>query len=92
MGWVYIMANLHNTVFYVGVTNDIARRVAEHKYHKIKGFTDKYNITKLIFAEEFESIEDAIQQEKIIKKWSRKKKLSLVNSINPNLEEITILI
>lgn len=89
-GWVYILTNNRNTVFYTGVTNNIARRVQEHKEKLVRGFTAKYNVSKLIFAEQYLSIEEAIEAEKKIKGWTRNKKLELIKLSNPQLEEIII--
>ena len=78
--YVYIMSNINN--LYIGMTNNIIRRVYEHKNHLVKGFTDKYNVTKLVFAESTTTAESAILREKQLKKWSRKKKEWLVNKSN----------
>jgi putative endonuclease len=80
--YVYIMTNSRNTVLYVGVTNDLIRRVYEHKEKLADGFTRKYNITKLVYYEVFEDIENAILREKQIKAGSRQKKVQLINSMN----------
>ena len=87
--WVYIAINQRNTVLYTGVTNNLARRIEEHKAGKIKGFTQKYNVNKLVFAEAFENIEYAIMAEKKIKAGSRQKKIDLIKSINPEFMELT---
>jgi putative endonuclease len=76
------MTNSRNTVIYVGVTNDLIRRVYEHKEKVGDGFTRKYNITKLVYYEVFEDIENAILREKQIKAGSRQKKVQLINSIS----------
>ena len=76
------MTNSRNTVLYVGVTNDLIRRVYEHKEKLADGFTRKYNIAKLVYYEVFEDIENAILREKQIKAGSRHKKVQLINSIN----------
>ncbi len=83
------MTNKINTVLYTGVTNNLARRAEEHKSGLIKGFTKKYRINKLVYAEYFDEIRYAIMREKQIKGGSRKKKLNLIKSINPNFEELT---
>ena len=80
--YIYIMTNQRNTVIYTGVTNGLKRRVYEHKEKLAKGFTRKYNITKLVYYEVFEDVENAILREKQIKGGSRRKKLELVNSMN----------
>ena len=79
---VYIMTNKHNNVLYTGITNDLKRRVYEHKEKLVNGFTKKYNITKLVYYEVFEDPENAILREKQIKAGSRQKKIDLINSIN----------
>ena len=76
------MTNKRNTVLYTGVTNDLKRRVYGHKEKLVEGFTKKYNITKLVYYEVFDSIENAILREKQIKGGSRQKKIDLINSMN----------
>ena len=80
--YVYILTNKHNTVLYTGITNDLKRRVYEHKEKLVDGFTKKYNITKLVYYEVFEDPENAILREKQIKAGSRQKKIDLINNIN----------
>jgi putative endonuclease len=87
--WVYIMTNKRTTVLYTGVTNNLSRRIEEHKSKKIKGFTQKYNIDKLVFAECFNNIREALFAEKKIKAGSRQKKIDLIKSINPEFKEFT---
>jgi len=79
---VYIMTNKRNNVLYTGITNDLKRRVYEHKEKLVNGFTKKYNITKLVYYEVFEGPENAILREKQIKAGSRQKKIDLINSVN----------
>ncbi len=86
--YVYILTNFNNTVLYTGVTNDLVRRIYEHRNHLVKGFTDKYNVTKLVYFEATEEIEGAILREKQIKAGSRKKKIDLINSLNPNWNDL----
>ena len=76
------MTNLSRTL-YIGVTGDLQRRVYEHKNKTLSGFTKRYNISKLVYYEEFESVISAITREKQIKKWRRAKKIDLINSMNP---------
>jgi len=83
------MTNCRNTVLYTGVASNLTRRVEEHKSKKIKGFTQKYNVDKLVFAECFPYIEYALMAEKKIKAGSRQKKIDLVKSINPEFKELT---
>ena len=80
--YVYIMTNKHNTVLYTGVTNNLRRRVWQHKEKLIEGFTKRYNVTKLVYCEMFDDVGTAIAREKQIKAGSRQKKVDLVNSIN----------
>jgi len=74
--FVYIMTKWNNKVLYTGVTNNLSRRVYEHKHKLIKGFTKKYNINKLVFFEDFSNVNDAIAAEKKIKGWLRMKKIN----------------
>jgi len=86
--YVYILTNKRHTVLYTGVTNDLKRRVFEHREKMIAGFTKKYNIHKLVFFEETQSIEAAIGREKQIKGGSRQKKLDLINGMNPQWRDL----
>jgi len=81
--YVYILTNKNSTVLYTGVTNNIRRRVFQHKAGKGGKFTSKYNVTKLVFVEVTDSIAAAIAREKQIKAGSRQKKIDLINSMNP---------
>ena len=81
--YVYIITNWNNNVMYIGVTNDLVRRLYEHKNKFYDGFTKKYNLNKLVYFELFIDINEAIRREKEIKKWRREKKNKLVESINP---------
>ena len=83
--YVYILTNAHKTVLYTGVTNDLVRRVYEHKNHLDKGsFTAQYNVDRLVYYEVISDVEVAIEREKQIKGWNRKHKNKLVESKNPN--------
>jgi len=86
--YVYILTNYTNKVLYVGVTNSLTRRIYEHKSKQVEGFTKKYNLTKLVYFEEFNSPKDAIASEKRIKGWLRRKKNNLINSINPEWKDL----
>jgi len=83
--WVYIMTNRHKNVLYIGVTNNLKRRVVEHENGLDNGFSKKYNCEYLIYYEEFKSINLAIKREKALKVGRRSKKDDLVTSINPHL-------
>mgnify|MGYP005923392461 FL=1 len=87
--YVYIMASKDNSVLYVGVTNDIERRVAEHKSHSIPGFTARYNVDKCVYVESYGDVRDAIAREKQIKSWNRKRKFDLINTQNPELTDLS---
>ncbi|MEL7645232.1 MAG: GIY-YIG nuclease family protein [Anaerolineaceae bacterium] len=87
--FVYILTNWNNEVMYVGITNDLDRRVIEHKHKLTKGFTKKYNVDKLVYYEETPDINAAIAREKQIKGWLRAKKNLLVNSVNPDWHDLT---
>lgn len=86
--YVYLLTNKSNNVLYTGVTNNLIRRIYEHKSKLIKGFTQKYNIDRLVYYEVCESILVAIEREKKIKGWTRKKKDTLVNAFNPTWEDL----
>ncbi|MDD3774175.1 MAG: GIY-YIG nuclease family protein [Patescibacteria group bacterium] len=86
--WVYILTNKSNTL-YVGITNNLQRRIYEHQNKLVKGFTEKYKINKLVYCQEFASPEEAIAAEKKIKGWSRKKKMGLIKSINPEFKDLS---
>jgi putative endonuclease len=85
---VYILTNKNNTVLYVGVTNNLTRRIWEHKSKLIEGFTKKYNVDKLVYFESFDNSGDAIKREKQLKAGSRKKKVELINKLNPEWKEL----
>ncbi len=87
--FVYIMTNQHNNVLYTGLTNDIKRRVFEHKTKHIKGFSQKYNVVKLVYFEVFRDIGQAIRREKQVKAGSRQKKLNLISSINEKWKDLS---
>jgi putative endonuclease len=88
--YVYILSNIRNTVLYTGVTNDIKRRIYEHKMGMNDGFTKKYHINKLVYFEVFEYIDLAIAREKQIKGYSREKKVKLIEAKNPEWNELLV--
>ena len=87
--YIYIMTNPSHTVLYVGMTNNIVRRVWEHKQHVVEGFTKKYNCSELIFYESCGEVLDALEREKQLKKWSRKKKEELIFATNPDWNDLS---
>ena len=86
--YVYILTNAHHSVLYTGVTNDLERRCFEHRQKRVKGFTQKYNVDKLIYFEQFDSIDSAIAREKQIKGYSRMKKEALIDQFNKERREL----
>jgi putative endonuclease len=88
---VYILAN-DSGVLYTGMTNDLIRRIREHKERKVPGFTQKYNVTKLIWFEAHGRATSAIAREKQIKGWSRLKKVALIEALNPHWKELSDLL
>ena len=86
-----MMVNKRNTTIYTGVTNNLVRRVQEHKTKVNSGFTARYNVDKLVYYEVFESPEEAILAEKKIKGGSRKKKFDLIMSMNPNFNDLSAI-
>ena len=86
--YVYIMTNKNNSVLYTGVTNDLKRRVYEHREKLVEGFTRRYNVTKLVCFETCGDIEVAIAREKQIKGWSRRRKVELINSMNEDWRDL----
>lgn len=86
--YVYILTNRSRTL-YAGVTNDLTRRVYEHKQKLLPGFTEKYNISRLVYFEETSDVRDAIAREKQIKGWTRAKKIALIESINPEWKDLS---
>ena len=87
--YVDLLTNWNNRVIYVGVTNDLMRRVYEHKNKLVEGFTKKYNIHKLVYFEETNDVNSALAREKEIKKWRREKKNNLVSAMNPHWNDLS---
>lgn len=88
MYYVYILTNKTNRVLYIGVTNNLQRRMSEHKNEEIDGFTKRYHLHKLVFFEEFSDINEAINWEKRLKQWTRAKKNTLIESKNPQWKDL----
>jgi putative endonuclease len=87
--FVYLLTNWNNKVMYVGMTNDLVRRVYEHKTKAVDGFTEKYNVNRLVYFEETSDVYAAITREKEIKKWRREKKNALVIQANPEWRDLS---
>ena len=86
--YVYILTNKSNGVLYIGMTNNLPRRILEHKQKLVKGFTEKYNCTELVDCEETNSVIAAIAREKQLKNWHRQWKINLITEMNPNWEDL----
>lgn len=87
--WVYILASKYNGTLYIGVTGDIVQRVYAHRIKfDPKCFTAQYDVTKLVYAEECNDIEAAIYREKRLKRWNRQWKINLIESVNPNWDDL----
>lgn len=86
--YVYILSNKRRTVLYTGVTNDLSRRLAEHKSKAFKGFTAKYNCDQLVYYEEFSLISEAIHREKQLKRYKREWKVNLIESMNREWKDL----
>lgn len=86
--YVYILASQRNGTLYVGMTSDLMKRIWEHKNKVVKGFTEKYNVDKLVYYEQTDDAYAALQREKILKRWKRKWKLDLIEKENPEWEDL----
>jgi len=86
--YVYILTNKTNKVLYIGVTNNLIRRIFEHKNKLVDGFTSKYNLNKLVYYEHFTHINEAIKREKRLKKWNREWKNKLISEQNPEWKDL----
>ena len=86
--YVYILASRTGGTLYIGVTNDLVRRVAEHRLNAAKSFTNKYEVDRLVYFEQFDDVENAIRREKLLKKWNRAWKIRLIEALNPNLDDL----
>jgi len=87
--YVYILSSKRNGTLYIGITNDLERRIYEHKNHLVKGFTGKYNVSNLVYFEQTDDIQVALQREKQLKKWNRKWKIELIEKINPEWKDLS---
>jgi putative endonuclease len=87
-GWVYIMTNAPFGTLYVGVTSDLARRVWQHRNGKGSKFCSEYGLTRLVYAEPHERVEDAIRREKAMKAWKRRWKTELIEKVNPRWDDL----
>ena len=86
--YVHILASRIGGTLYIGVTNDLVRRVAEHRLKSVKGFTKKYDVNRLVYFEQFDNAENAIRREKQLKKYNRAWKIRLIEGLNPNWDDL----
>jgi putative endonuclease len=86
--YVYILASKIGGTLYIGVTNDLIRRVAEHRLKVVESFTEKYDVVRLVYFEQFDDAENAINREKRLKKWNRAWKIRLIEESNPNWDDL----
>src|SRR6266516_390651 len=89
MYYTYILTNMHNAVFYIGVTNNLHRRIDEHTLGQENTFTKRYNMSKLVYAEQYKYVEDAIMREKQLKNWHREWKINLIKKTNERFVDIS---
>ena len=87
-GWVYILASKRNGTLYIGVTSDLEGRIYQHKERSLPGFTSKYGVDRLVYCTEFDTIEDAIAEEKRLKNWKRSWKIALIEEHNPEWRDL----
>ena len=90
MYYVYIITNKNNSTLYIGVTNDLNRRIYEHKNKLVDGFSKRYNLNKLVYYETTTEIKEALQREKILKGWTRLRKNDLIESKNPLWNDLSL--
>ena len=86
--YIYILTNLKNKTLYIGITNNLERRIYEHKNELLGGFTKKYKLKKLVYYEEFKYIKEALAREKQLKNWHREWKINLIKQINPEFNDL----
>ena len=86
---VYILTNKYNSTFYIGITNNLSRRIFEHQQKFLSGFSQKYNLKKLVHVEQFNEVKEAIDREKQLKNWHRDWKINLIKQNNPLFEDLS---
>ena len=86
---VYITTNINNSTLYIGVTGNLPKRIYEHRSKLVDGFTKKYNVDKLIYFEQTENVQSALNREKQLKNWHRDWKINLINSVNPKWKDLS---
>ncbi len=86
--FVYILTNFEETTFYIGVTSNLQKRIWEHKNKIVEGFTKKYNVDRLVYYEQTEEVETALNREKQLKRWHRQWKINLIKEFNPEMKDL----
>ncbi len=86
--FVYILTNFEETTFYIGVTSNLQKRIWEHKNKIVEGFTEKYNLDRLVYYEQTEDVETALNREKQLKRWHRRWKINLIKEFNPEMKDL----
>ena len=86
--FVYILSNFEETTFYIGVTSNLQKRIWEHKNKIVEGFTEKYNVDRLVYYEQTEDVEIALNREKQLKRWHRQWKINLIKEFNPEMKDL----
>ena len=86
--FVYILTNYDETTFYIGVTSNLKKRIFEHKNKVVEGFTKKYNLDRLVYYEQTDSVETALNREKQLKRWHRQWKINLIKEFNPTFDDL----
>ena len=86
--FVYILTNFEETTFYIGVTSNLQKRIWEHKNKIVEGFTEKYNVDRLVYYEQTEDVETALNREKQLKRWHRQWKINLIKEFNPEMKDL----
>ncbi len=86
--YIYFLTNRHHNVLYVGVTTDLKQRIAQHRNNQFGGFSARYNLNKVVLVEEYQDVRQAVEREKQIKSWSRKRKDELIAQSNPEWQEL----
>ena len=86
--WVYMLCSKRNGTLYIGVTNDLSRRIFEHRNKLVPGFTSRYDVTRLVWYESYENVNEALQREKSMKRWMRAWKLEAIEKMNPDWRDL----
>ena len=86
--FVYTLTNFEETTFYIGVTSNLQKRIWEHKNKVVEGFTEKYNVDRLVYYEQTEDVETALNREKQLKRWHRQWKINLIKEFNPEMKDL----